>query len=430
MKDFFINKHNTNFSTYITDISPNLITTNGALTIIDNNYPNIIDGLVPNTNNIFLDNIFIAGGYGFASIEDYKNASYLITTYNNSYIYLLNEINKINNLKFNLDYTYENTENILDKKYNKYGCITSYKYLSIYNSENNDNTYIISLNEKETRYIDNIDFKIIENEEDENNIIFNDNNYVEIGKTTTLCYLFTRYNNNGNIDELEKSSSDIYINDYKINLSEDFYDNENNLCLYNNDLIYKSSLRFDKYHNENINLVCKRDSEIVYSYVFENFLKWRYTALPFNTKKLSILINNSFNENSNQLKDIYIFDRYNFNDINFDENSTEMNYAINTVFNFVDNNYDNMSIFLDDETDIEFLGDGYVYDDDIVYMHDYIVVRLETNNYPYFDFYLNNILNNGWNDLLINYNNVQYKIFQSPQKYIGKHTWTIRYRND
>ena len=428
MKDFFINKHNTNFSTYITDISPNLNTTNGALTIVDNNYPNIIDGLVPNTNNIFLDNIFIAGGYGFASIEDYNKASYLITTYNDSYIYLLNEINKINNLRFNLEYTYETSENILDKKYNKYGFITSYKYLDVYNNDNN--TYTISLKEKDTKYIDNIDFKIIKSEDEQNNITFSDTNFIEIGQTTTLCYLFTRFNNNGNIDDLNQSTGDIYINDYKIDLLNDFYNIENELNVYNNDLIYKSSLRFDKYHNEDINLVCKRNDEIVYSYTYKNFLKWRYTALPFNTKKLSILINTLSENSQNMLRSIYVFDRYNFNDINFDENSVEINNAIADIFEFVENNYDNMSIFLDDETNIEFLGDGYIYNDDSVYMHDYIVVRLETSNYPEFDFYLNNILNNGWNSLLINYGNVQYKIFQSPQKYIGKHTWTIKYRYD
>ena len=61
-------------------------------------------------------------------------------------------------------------------------------------------------------------------------------------------------------------------------------------------------------------------------------------------------------------------------------------------------------------------------------MHDYIVIDYNTDN---LDFYFNNILNNGWKRILINLNGQKiYKIFQSPKRYMGKHTWNIKYRNE
>lgn len=415
MKDFLSNKNNTEFSTYITDINPNQITTNGALTIVDNNLPNNISGLVPNTNNIFLDNIFLASGHGFSTYNDYEKASYLITTYNDSYRYLLDQIENFEQSSFSLKYTYDDTENILDKNYNTYGFITSYKYIDVFKDISNENSYIINLSEYNTKYIDNIQFKLIERDNGNNNFTFKTDNFIEIGKTANLVYIFTKYQNNGSINDIIKTSPDIYVNDNEVNFN-DSITNENGLIL-------RYSLQHNEYYNEDINLICKRNENIIYSYNYKNFIKWRYKILAFNTKILNILLSNV------NISDIYNIDKFNFDDDEFSLQYLQSTYpnSLNAFISFIIDNFDDYSVYLDDETEIEFVGNGYYNNDEWLYMHDYIVIKSNTNN---LDFYFNDIKNNGWKQLTINTGTQIYKIFQSPQRYMGNHTWKIKYKNE
>ena len=417
MKDFLLNKNQSNFSAYISDLNPTLITTNGALTIIDNSDPNHhIEGLVHNSYNIFLDNLFLASGYGFASYTDFSNAAYLVNTYSDSYRYILDQIENFKESTFDLKYSYNETENELANIYNTYGCLTSYKYITIEKNNSLLNSYIINLNEYNTKYIDNIQFKLIDHEDDQGNIIFKNDSFVEVGDSVILCYIFSKYNQNGTLNEIIETSPQFVVNNELVDLS-------NGETNDNNEIIIRSSLQKFRYHNEDINLICKRDNNIIYSYTYKNFIKWRYRIFAFNTPLLSILLNDI------QLKNIYNIDKYNFDDSDFNINSNNSDFiqAYGAFIDFIVTNFDNYSIFLDDQTNIEFLGDGYLYNDEWIYMHDYIVIQQNIDN---IDFYFNNIMNNGWKRITIESNGKIYKIFQSPQRYMGKHTWNIRYRNE
>ena len=104
MKNFLANKHNVAVSAYITDLNPSQITTNGALTIIDNSDPqNHIQGLVPNSYSIFLDKLFLATGYGFSSYYNFERASYVVSTYANAYSYILHTLDELSKKTFNLN---------------------------------------------------------------------------------------------------------------------------------------------------------------------------------------------------------------------------------------------------------------------------------------------------------------------------------------
>ena len=420
MKDFLINKDKVNFSAYITDINPNVITTNGALTIVDNtDLDKHINGLVHNSYSIFLDSLFLASGYGFSSYNDFSKAAYLINTYSDSYRYLLDQIENFKDTTFELKYTYDDNENNLDNIYNTYGCLTSYKYITVSNDLEDTNSYIISLNKYNTKYIENIQFKLTENIDANENIInYKDDNYIKIGESIHVCYIFSLYNNNGTIEEIKETSPEFYINNQLINLEDGLQNN-------NNEIIVRSSLVYNQYHTEDLNFVCKRNNDIIYSYFYKDFIKWRYRMLVFNTNTLSMLLSSS----SSNLSNIYNFDKYDFDDSDFNLNSTDPLFvnALTNFLTFINDNFETHSKFLDDSVNIEFIGDGYFYNDEWIYMHDYIVLDYNTDN---LDFYFNNILNNGWKRITINNNGQIYKIFQSPKRYMGKHIWNIRYRNE
>ena len=143
MKNFLANKHNIAVSAYITDKNPSSITTNGALTIIDNSDPDQhIEGLVPNSYSIFLDNLFLASGYGFSSYNQFSDATYITNTYEGVISYIENEIDELRQKTFNLEYSY--SENKIDKIYNTYGWLKEYKEINI--DRTNTYTYTISLN--------------------------------------------------------------------------------------------------------------------------------------------------------------------------------------------------------------------------------------------------------------------------------------------
>ena len=426
MNEYLIQRDKSNFSAYITDKNPQEITTNGALTIIDNTDSSIYN--YPFTYNLFLDNLFLAGGYGFSTYNDYATSQYILSTYNDAYTYILTKLDELKNNDYIIEYTYN--ENKLDKNYNIYGCLTSYKYLEV-SKQPNSNTYIFELKdygESNICYIKQFDFRIGD-EIDNFNIVksFKSDNIVPVGESVNLTYFFEIYGNSSNKNEYLETSPDIYINNELLDFDDLNIGTDNNNI---RNLQYYYSIRKDDYYNENISLITKKDDNIIYSYNYQNVIKWRYKFLPFNTNTLNIL----FNISSVSLTDIYLIDQYEFDDDRF--NLTDVNNSLFSLFNFVKNSdiFNDHSVFLDDNINIEFIGNGYKYNNDILYMHDYILF-IENNtdqlNSNKIEFYYNNILTN-WKFLKITESNsgtITYKLFQSPRRYMGKHIWNIKYNN-
>lgn len=429
MKDFLKNKHNVVVSTYITDKNPSSITTNGALTIIDNSDPdNNIQGLVPNSYSIFLDKLFLASGYGFSSYNQFETALYVISSYDSAYSYVLNKFNEINDKTFDLEYSYQDLENKFDKVYNTYGWLKEYKKINVIRK--NANSYIISLTKVENNYINNTGLEIIGGEniygqkytktgnllnDKENNLKYN---YFDLSYSAEIKFWFKRNNSNNKL-EVINNAPQLYINNELI----DFEDTNDG----NDDISYiiRNLESPQTYKTQDITFICKRDDNIIYSYTFTNAIKWRYKILPFNTNT-----NNALKQL--QLTTILALDNYNFNNTGFDSSIDDGNFILEDISSFIQNSLDNM-IYLDDNTEIEFSGIGYQYDitndenkQTINYFpYDYILVQYNTIKN---DFYFNGIKNNSWNYIEFDYGQLgTYRLYQSPQRYIGKHTWTIKY---
>ena len=425
MRNFLANKNNIAVSAYITDKAPSSITTNGALTIIDNSEPSQhITGLVPNSYSIFLDNLFLASGYGFSSYTQFEKASYVVSSYASAYTYILNELDKLHDQSFVIEYSYETSENKIDKIYNTYGWLKEYKEISV--DRKNQNTYIISLDTIETSYISDIFVEIISGKNlhmeistDSRDLSFN---YFNVGGTAQVNINFVKDSNFGGDPLLfHETAPEIYLDVTGVN-SEQILLNAGSPNVVNNSNILQVSrnYRSDEFENKDLSFIFKRHSDIIYHYTFKNLLKWRYKILPFNTEMINI-----FNYLSTNI--VYALDYYNFSDTTFTiENINELQAgSLSSFLNFVETNINN-SIFLDDEMTIEFLGLGYTHNNTIYYTHDYFIVESGIVN---FDFYFNGIKNNHWNyfEFAINGGTKTYRLYQSPQRYIGKHTWTIKY---
>lgn len=427
MKIFLANKNNVAVSAYITDKAPSAITTNGAITIIDNSDPSQnIDGLVPNSYSIFLDNLFLASGYGFSSYGQFDKASYVVNTYANAYSYILKELDKLHEQSFVLKYSYETSENKIDKIYNTYGWLKEYKQINVEKSKTDNNTYIISLDTVSTSYISDIYLEIIggknlnmENSSNTRDLSFN---YFPVGVNAQVNINFVKDSNyGGDLILFHETAPEIHLNvtgedDEQINLNA----GGNAITNDSNKLYISRNYKMNEFGNKDLSFVFKRHDDIIYNYTFKDLLKWRYKILPFNTNTINIL-------QSLGVDFVYLLDNYPFTNTSLDIN--ELNElkagSSDAFFRFVDANLNN-AIFLDDEMPIEFLGLGYNSGNTIYYMHDYLIVESGIVN---FDFYFNNIKNNHWNYLEFNLNNSSktYRIYQSPNRYIGKHTWVIKY---
>ena len=436
MRNFLANKNNVAVSAYITDknpyANPAQITTNGAITIIDNSdYSQNIDGLVPNTYSIFLDNLFLASGYGFSSYNNYEKASYIINTNEGAINWIVNEINDIHNQPFDLELD-QNADKKINKIYNTYGWLKEYTEIKI-EQPNLDNNFkhIIKLNKQDTCFISEINVEVIggknlqmESSDDLNDLSFN---YFEIGETATVHVNFIKGNNSvAEPSFFHETAPEIYLNvtneDTKqIILNSDNIENNGNLLYFANN--YSS----DVFANKDLSLTFKRHDDIIYDYTFKNILKWRYKILPFHTERVNLFggLDTSY---------IYALDYYNFSDVSFtinDVNNQSNSNSIDSItpntlsnlYKFINDNLNN-SIYLDDEMGIEFSGFGYNKDGINNYIHDYFVIEKGVDD---LEFYFNGIKNNHWNYFEFSLNNKDYRLYQSPQRYIGKHTWTIKY---
>ena len=381
MNNNLLRLNQVNVSTYLTDLKPGVgeLNTQGALIVLDNTGDPNIQNLISSPYGFFIDDVFIAGGYGFSSLEEYKNFSKAINKISDisAYTYYLG--NKIDQQEFTFKFTYSNDSNIMSPEYNTYGFICGYKFFKL---SYTNNSYILNLS---------------------NQVNINYLNRIEINPITTTDLDFEDNSSNGRFE-------------YQVNLN---YNNgsvdinyNNGIKIYtNNELVTESGQTFyitrpsGKYLAD-INIDIKNSrGDLIYTYNMPNIAKW-VGKLSYNPNKI---LNNSTNYN------IYEGSNYiNFRDTSFDWNTsnTLVSGQLQTLLDLIDN-CKSKKYYFEFEKEIEILfsaGDNPLYD--------YIVI-----NKPYkIEFSFNGIKSYNWN---MKKHGEDY-IYQSPQKYIGKHTWVLK----
>jgi len=408
MNDYLKQRNNTYISGQLTD-TVSVINSTGAITIVENKYDN--NGLVPNSYSIFLDKLFLASGYGFSSYSDYANAAYVINSYNYIFSYLSDEIHKAKDNNFIFKYSYS-TENKFSELYNAYGSLISYKYFNVKFDEETPNSYELELlyksqQYKSPEYFDKINLTYYYGDDNETERIFMNEIFAEPTASISVCYSFSR--KSVNILKLE-NDLDIYINNNLINYDRNSNESLKGIYQYNASNIIQS---------KDLDIQTYRNNALLYHQVYKNAIKWRYKVMPFNGS-----INNHVYNVFNQLT-LQEFDS--FNSIFF--NNSDALTLLDSVnasdsFNKIIQNYSNDFVYLDDQLNIEFLGDCYTINNELKYCHDYIIVKGIVD----LVFYSNGFENNNWGKYIMTYSGDQYTIYQSPQKYIGSHTWTIKYK--
>lgn len=365
-----LNKINnsTYFQSYISPTVSQI--TIGALTIIDNvsqNKPNMVN----NSYNLFVDDTFISGGYGFSSYEDYINGSYLSLSYSN----ITNEIYQtIDDVYSYIPDLYINDDIYINHKRNSYGFITSYNKLSY---EFNEDTCSYTI---------------------KNTIISNNLKY--------LTNIITTIN-----DELEFDECEISIS-YEANNDFDITNNDSNLKLVYLDPDTKTPVQI----NTN-NYVCHFESNI------------DSNSISFNKDLTIQIVDNTTNEiyYNNTLKDYIKFkdivyiksdfeydNNYNFRNSNF---SSQANIFINSFKNPFENSAGFQQLTINSK-EFKFTTNSNQTNGN----YDYFIVNhgIYENK---LEFYFNGIKINNWKSRSFGEN---LYIWQSPQKYIGNRTWTVK----
>jgi len=348
----------------------------GALTIIDNvsqNKPNMVN----NSYNLFIDDTFISGGYGFSNYEDYINGSYIASSYSNIINRIYENITNIHNYIPNL-YIDNNTN--INYKRNSYGFIISYdKLITEFNSD--DCSYSI----KPMTISNNLKYLTSISISRPDNLSFNE------------CNITISYNSNNNFDIINndsnlklvyldpdtKTSVQINTNNYVCN----FKSNESN-----NDISFNKDLT--------IYTIDNNTNEIYYSQTLKDYIKFQDIAYYCSNFRLD--------------------DDYNFRNSDF---SSQANSFIEVFGNPFENPAGFKSLIINSK-EFKFTPDS----NDTTGNYDYLIFN-HTIYGDKIEFYFNGIKINNWKCQNININgenNEILSVWQSPQKYIGKRTWNVK----
>lgn len=408
-QDASLNK--TKVTAYIADTVLNSNDTQdqkGKLVIVDNTDNRHPISELLSEYGFYIDDVFIAGGYGFKSYEDANRILTMVTGFDDVYHDIVSNLNKLNNKVFTVssgEVTIDNSNEFnvdsiyLDAKYNKYGYITSFKYLYVDTVETTSTPNIESPNDEDT--IKNIiDYKIYIKEQSNikqiSNIVIEPiNDYIEIDDINSatfgkfgIHYEITIANTNSTIEIPYNDNLKIYIkNGSETQIQEINIDDQVE--------VVSGDISFDKPEN-NFNddlevYIVNVNGEIVYSEKFKELLQWK-DKYSFGTNTELNNYNFRNNNNLNNVQEIK-----DFITISFDA-------TVSITINTVDYNK---------ETFVEFTSNEPSYD--------YIIFR---NSYDV-EFYFNGIKSINWKEQTIEINNKNYYIWQSPQQYIGSHTWKI-----
>ena len=364
------------FQSYIGEYFPLYSETSyGQFVIVDNTGEQSIDGLVPNTYNLFIDHIHIASGYGFASYTDFNNEIEKISYSYNNVIELLNYNENSEQISlFNISV---NPINNYFTTYNSYGFATSYISLSFNKKTNNDYkyNYELFLNKYYLKYINVIG---IEHKKDDlNNDITIVNSKDDFPITLNLSI---GNNSNGDITLLQNE---------KIKISHSSIYPEAKMIIEGNSISSNTqdiNIEFNDNYEEDLIIEYLYEENILSKQVFSNVLKWSEKIIPYPKSTIYENIDNAI---------------------------------LDPEFM---NNY--MNIIPENDIEIEFNGGT-------LFTYDYIITDSNLN----IEFYFNGIKSNNWTCKEKDYSDTPsiggiYYIWTSPQKYCGAHTWKLKIKNN
>jgi len=394
------------------------IDTTGSIVIVDNTGDPKIESILSDYA-LFIDNVHIASGYGFKSVDDVRNVIDKIREYQENNEIISEKLDELTNKSILIKVGQKEIddvnilENYLSPTYNKYGYITSYKYFTIEQVNDNNNNitnFILYLNEQtDISYVDNISLKYANEyidlpESDEFDV--NPFNLKVCIKQHTGTYKLP-FNNN--LDIIIKSS----LNEYVIHTAD------------NND---SSSYEIDYSFNKPINEF--RDKlEIIVKYKYnDNNDQELDDEEDENQDYHTINIDKSFYRHI--YKDILKWmDQFTYgieqslNDINFKDsqlNIAENSYVQEYIFKCF--NGENVHFMTIDDFDKEI---ELTFETDNNSSYDYVIFKNDYNTRHKIEFYFNGILSKNWTTEIVNVNGTNYYIWQSPQIYYGLHTWKI-----
>lgn len=386
------------FSAYVTNTVQN--DTNGALTIINGDESE-------SRLELYIDNEFIASGFGFPDKSSYTTALAYINNLGANVEDINNKIDPFQEsiekmMNSSLEYTYQ--DNIINAEYNNYGMILSYNYFELsYNKSNNVVSYTLQ-NTKKTNhnYIKDIKVKLsrenteyykTDNIPIDVTIIFN-NSTKEGLENYQIKYSYCGTNIINNLDEYTISNNEYSNSLLGINNDETIRKEDLTISLLHK---YKDSITDNNYYT-------------IYSYIYKDIFNWK--------NKLSY----SYNADKVNVSAYYLaVNNYDLNDYNISiENNAENN-------NLLYNNFKGIIDNSDFDTFYEYDKEIYLSFDNKQLLYDYIIIDSNVK----IDFYFNGINPNPWimKKVTITKENEpekNYYIYQSPQRYIGKHTWTIK----
>ena len=388
------------FSAYVSTNNSN--GTNGALTIVNDESENL---------QLYIDNEFIASGFGFPNSDSYIGMISYISSIGTDVENIKQGLEIFSGKTFSntsLEYTY--TNNIVGQKYNEYGMPYSYNYLDLtYNYESDLVSYSLDMKvQNNHNYIKSIQLTLDEDKDyyiDEDikgtlDITFNNTSQEGLGnyKISYTC--------NGNTIETE-------LQELQIQNGQNGSHSQIDIFIEAPNLIDKKSITVDLLHKYN-NSGTNNDNYIIYSYIYKDILSWKDKLI--------------YSSSTNYHSKYSVSNRYNLNDTNTSE-LTDTSSNVYRVFSDIINDYI-------DNTNNTFEFSYYGYNEDIKLefenseaLYDYIFTKEELN--PDIEFYFNTIKTKPWSQTKITLTTVNnsgqiYYIYQSPQKYVGKHNWIIK----
>lgn len=415
---------NTDVSAHIYDHTTingntNNIDTKGSIVIVDNTADTKISNFL-SKYALYIDNVFIAGGYGFANLEDVQNVLEQISSLGENYESLNRSVNELLDkqgfvLEFsnNADNIDNNNSNIFYPTYNKLGYITSYRYFSIEKDQSsNVDKYTLKLNQKSNlTYVDSInlyynDEYVIMPDSDQENI---DKFNLHLSVSCRVTDIKLTYNNDIRIvvktsqnEFIINPSENWNVNTYDLEFEkpiDKFMDDLNIYTIHGTELqeIYanEESEEYEFEYNFNVFNV----NEYLYRRTYKNFLKWK--------DKFYYGTNSDLNS-------------YNFRNTGFEPNN---NSDIRQFTIDLENDEENSHIKYINEYDEEI---NVVFDNLEEASYDYLIFKKDYDkDLEKIEFYFNGIRSRNWVKKLLVIDNINYYIWQSPQQYFGNHIWKI-----
>ena len=340
---------------------------NGELIIVHNE--GLVDNRLSSEYNLYLDDKFISGGYGFPNKDNYDNIITAVSSHTDK-IQALSETlssisSELNEDEQDLQFEYvENEYNKLGIEYNKYNMMTSYIYLK--QSQAISGKYELTPMKKSLNYVTNISIEA-------------HNDSVPMSEEFAFTIHLTLKDFSDNIEEY---SVHIYTN--KRNSIYDDY------IINNSSTIKEISVGYSTYDKEDLIFEIKKDDESIYSEIKKDFFKWKehiYYSIANNA----------------------------VNDVNFRDSGFNIESYRTQFTSFISNTLNSIKTFDKNEYfDIEFSNSSDRYD--------YIISNEDYN----IEFYYNGLKSNNWKQESLVINTKTYYIWQSPQKYYNSHIWTLK----